>query len=102
MSFVDSFAHHALVVVGYTVQGAALVNEVGLEALNLGLPLPPWARLAIPAAGILATRLARMLPAGELTPTPNLRTESGGAALGKASGEAAGRASKTTERPENE
>ena len=102
MKFVDTFAHRALVVLGYTVQGATLVNEIGMEALQIGVPLPSWARLAIPAAGIVATRLARVLPTDRLEPTPGLSVDDGGAALGRASGLAAREASKSTERPENE
>lgn len=71
MGFVNSLLHKGLVALGYTIQGLATLNEIGLEAIHFGVPLPGWARIAIPMFGVIATKLARILPTvGELQPSP--------------------------------
>lgn len=94
MSFIASAFHKGLVGLGYVVQGAAFVNEVGLDVLNLGLPLPGWARVAVPLAGIVATRLARLLPTDRLEPSKTEPLDNLGPIAGKISGEAFSQASK--------
>jgi hypothetical protein len=87
--------HYGLVGLGYVAGAASFINEVGKDVIDVGVPLPAWARIAIPAAGVLAIRLSQYLPVpGQLTPTPVNANDGDGPAVGKASGEAGLAASK--------